>query len=136
MNEIRFEIKKNNIEISYKNRMNIKPGCTLDNIDSDPEIVESFDTKEAAIEALKKYSTDISAFSLCGTVFNVTEYYVEENEYDEDGDVVICNGVWEESKMEILLVDNDGNTIEIFDNYADVEAAYNAYDGECKIRLC
>ena len=98
--------------------------------------MESFDAKEAAIEALKKYSTDISEFSSCGTVFNVTEYYVEENEYDEDGDVVICNGVWEESKMEILLVDNDGNTIEIFDNYADVEAAYNAYDGECKIRLC
>ena len=63
----------------------------------------------------------------------MTEYYVEENEYDEDGDVVICNGVWEESKMEIILEDEDGNTIEVFDNYADAEAAY---DGECKIRLC
>ena len=135
MNKIRFEIKKNTIEINYKNRMDIKPGCTLDNIDSDPEIIESFDTKEAAIEALKKYSTDISTFSSCGTVFNVTEYYIEENEYDEDGDVVICNGVWEESKMEIILEDEDGNTIEVFDNYADAEAAYNAYDGECKIRL-
>ena len=36
MNKIRFDIKRDTIEISYKDRMDIKPGCTLDNIDSDP----------------------------------------------------------------------------------------------------
>lgn len=61
---------------------------------SDPEIKESFDTKEAAIEALKKYSTDISTFSSPnGQVFAITEYYIEENEYDEAGDPITCNGV-------------------------------------------
>lgn len=136
MNKIRFDIKKDNIEIAYKDRMDIKPGCALDNIGSDPEIMESFDTKEAAIEALKKYSTDISTFSSPnGQVFAVTEYYIEENEYDEDGDPITCNGVWEESKMEIILEDGDENIIDTFDNYADAEAACNEYDGECEIRL-
>lgn len=136
MNKITFDIKRNTIEISYKDRMDIKPGCALDNIDSDPEIMESFDTKEAAIEVLKKYSTDISTFSSPnGQVFAITEYYIEENEYDEDGDPITCNGVWEESKMEIILEDENGNTIKAFDNYADVEAACDEYDGECKIRF-
>lgn len=136
MNKIRFDIKKDNIEIAYKDRMDIKPGCALDDIDSDPEIMESFDTKEAAIEALKKYSTDISTFSSPnGQVFAITEYYIEENEYDEDGDPITCNGVWEESKMEIILEDENGNTIDTFDNYADAETAYNKYDDECKIRF-
>lgn len=136
MNKIRFDIKRNTIEISYKDRMDIKPCCTLDNIDSDPEIMESFDTKEAAIEALKKYSTDISTFSSPnGQVFAITEYYIEENEYDEDGDPIICNDVWEESKMEIILEDENGNTIDTFDNYADAEAASDGYDDECRFRF-
>lgn len=136
MNKIKFEIKKDNIEVAYKDRMNIKPGCTLDNLNSDSEIIESFDTKEDAIEALKKYTTDISTFSSAnGTVFDVTEYYVEGNEYDEEGHIIACNGVWEESKMEITLVDEGGNTIDTFDNYADAEEAYNNYDEECEIRL-
>ena len=136
MNKIKFEIKKDNIEVAYKDRMYIKPGCTLDNMNSDPEIIESFDTKEDAIEALKKYTTDISTFSSAnGTVFDVTEYYVEGNEDDEEGNIIACNGVWEESKMEITLVDEGGNTIGTFDNYADAEEAYNNYDEECEIRL-
>lgn len=136
MNKIKFEIKKDNIEIAYKDRMNIKPGCTLDNLNSDSEIIESFDTKEDAIEALKKYTTDISTFlSANGTVFDVTEYYVEGNEYDEEGHIIACNGVWEESKMEITLVDEGGNIIKVFDNYSDAEEAYNEYDDECEIRL-
>lgn len=135
MNKIKFEIKKDNIEIAYKDRMDIKPGCTLDNMNSDPKIIESFDTKQAAIEALKKYNTDISTFSSAnGTMFDITEYYIEENEYYEDGDM-ICNGVWEESKMKIALVDEDGNIIKVFDNYSDAEEAYNEYDDECEIRL-
>lgn len=136
MNKIKFEIRKDNIEIAYKDRMNIKPGCTLDNLNSDSEIIESFDTKEDAIEALKKYTTDISTFSSAnGTVFDVTEYYVEGNEYDEEGHIIACNGVWEESKMEIALADEDGNIIKVFDNYSDAEEAYNEYDDECEIRL-
>lgn len=136
MNKIKFEIRKDNIEIAYKDRMNIKPGCTLDNLNSDSEIIESFDTKEDAIEALKKHITDISTFSSAnGTVFDVTEYYVEGNEYDEEGHIIACNGVWEESKMEIALVDEDGNIIKVFDNYSDAEVAYNEYDDECEIRL-
>ena len=136
MSEVKFEIKKDNIEIRYMDRDQIKPGCTLDNMNSDPEVIEVYDNKEDALNALRKYKTEISEFSSpAGGMFDVTEYYVEENTYDDDGEPESCNGVWEESKMEIFLKDEDGNVIDMFDNYADAEAVYNACDDECSIEF-
>lgn len=136
MSEVKFEIKKDNIEIKYKDRDQIKPGCTLDNMNSDPEILGTYETKEEAIEALRKYKTEISEFSYsAGRMFDVTEYYVEENVYDDNGEPESCNGVWEESKMEIFLKNEDREIIDTFDNYADAEAAYNEYDDECSIEF-
>lgn len=136
MSEIKFEIKKDNIEIKYKDRDQIKPGCTLDNMNSNPEILETYETKEEAIEALRKYKTEISKFSYsAGMMFDITEYYVEENVYDDDGEPESCNGVWDESKMEIFLKNEDRDVIDTFDNYADAEAAYNAYNGECSVEF-
>lgn len=136
MSEVKFEIKKDNIEIKYKDRDQIKPGCTLDNMNSDPEILGTYETKEEAIEALRKYKTEISEFSCSvGRMFDVTEYYVEENVYDDNGEPESCNGVWEESKMEIFLKNEDREIIDTFDNYADAEAAYNECDDECSIEF-
>lgn len=136
MSETRFEIKKDNMEIRYRDRNQIKPGCTLDNMNSDPKVIEVYDNKEDALNALRKYKTEISEFSFpTGRMFDVTEYYVEENTYDDDGEPESCNGVWEESKMEILLKDEDGKVIDTFNNYADAEAAYNACDDECSIEF-
>lgn len=136
MSETRFEIKKDNIEIKYNDRDQIKQGCTLYNMNSDPEVIDVYGNKEDALDALRKYKTEISEFSSpVGRMVNVTEYYVEENIYDDDGEPESCNGVWEESKMEIFLKDEDGKVIDTFDNYADAEAAYNACNDECSIEF-
>lgn len=78
-----YEIRKNYIEVNDKNE--IYEGCTTDQPQQDPEKVETFDEKEEAIEKLKKYSSELR--EMPGYVL-YSEYYVEECEYDEDGEWV------------------------------------------------
>lgn len=78
----KYELKSATAEIRKWNQ--IKEGCTLD--DSEPQLIKSFDDKEEALEELKKYETSVRALSdAIGTYYLVEEYYVEENEYDEEG---------------------------------------------------
>lgn len=55
----KFEIVKTTAEISWKERNEIKEGCTM--YDVDPEKIASFGTKEEAEKELKKYKTDVCA---------------------------------------------------------------------------
>ncbi|NLY08513.1 MAG: hypothetical protein GXZ11_01220 [Tissierellia bacterium] len=88
---LKYEIVKNTLEI--KKMEDYKEGCTYAyEGDQDPEIIKSFNSKEEALEELKKYEADIRRGS---GVHVVTEYYVEENEYDEDGEIVESKGVWD-----------------------------------------
>lgn len=130
----KFEIVKENIEIKYKDRKNLRIGCTQDNMNSDPEVVKSFETSEEAMKELKKYETSINMFSSAiGSMYDVTEYYVQENNYDEDGEPEQLGDILEFTEMKINLEDEDGNVIGTFNNYEDAERAYNKYDGECTI---
>lgn len=89
--------------------------------------VQSYPDKEQAIEALKPYKSKIEKI---GSGFLVTEFYIEENEYNEEGDPITSFGVWEFSGMEIQLINRETHdTIDTFDNYNDAEEAYNNYDG-------
>lgn len=85
----KFEIRENTIEV--KREKDITPYCSLEQQDQYPEIKETFFDKESAIAALSKYRCRKDRMS---GYWLVTEFYVEENEYDEDGDW--CNGgdVW------------------------------------------
>lgn len=95
----KYELMKNDIEINRRDKDRIAPGCTLDQGDCDPELIKSFDSKEEALEELKKYKSDIRELKgRLGTYYQVTEYYVEENTYDEDG-FVEGGGIWEFSEM-------------------------------------
>lgn len=97
----KYEIKQNTREISYKKRAEIKSGCTLEQDNQEPVIIKTFDNKEEALQALKEYKTDIRELrSSTGTYYDVTEYYVEENEYDEDGEWINGGDVWEFSEIE------------------------------------
>lgn len=78
----KFEIVKTTAEISWKERNEIKEGCTM--YDVDPEKIASFGTKEEAEKELKKYKTDVCA---SGSLFTVEEFSIQENEYDEDGEL-------------------------------------------------
>ena len=99
----RFELMKNTIEINWKDKAKITEGCTLDQGDCDPELIKSFDNKDEALEELKNYKSDIRELKgNLGTYFEVTEYYIVENTYDEDGDFVEGGDVWEFSQMPIL----------------------------------
>ena len=72
-----YELKKNSIEIK-KEDMTV--GCAVNDTNASPELIKKFRNKEEALEELKKYNTEIDEFSSAtGTMCNVTEYYVEEN---------------------------------------------------------
>lgn len=134
---MKYEIRKNTREISYKKRAEIKEGCTLDQFDQEPEIIKTFDDKDEALIELKSYKSDIRKLSGgAGSYYLITEYYVEENEYDEDGEWVSGGDVWAFSEMKIELVEKP--SYETLGVYADMESAENAlndYDGENEVYL-
>jgi hypothetical protein len=91
----KYEVVKNTREISWKKRNEIGKGCTLNQDNQYPETLESYEDKAAALEALKKYESEVYKTSgRIGTLYLVTEYYVEENEYDEDGEWIGGGDVW------------------------------------------
>lgn len=130
---IKYELKKSTNEIYYKDRYRIKSGCTLE--DSEPETIETFLDKEVALEALKNYKSMIYQTSSAHVnFFEVTEYFVEENTYGEDDEWMESGGVWEFSKFEIFL--RDDNTDEIiatFDSYEAADKAHNNTERDCTI---
>jgi hypothetical protein len=97
----KFEIVESHREISYRSRKEIKPGCTLLQDDCSSSVLKSFQNKDEALAELKNYETEIRELSgSAGTYYLVTEYCVEENEYDEDGEWVSGGDVLEFSHME------------------------------------
>lgn len=133
----KFEIRKNSIEVSWKNRKEIKEGVTLTADDQYPEVVVSFDTLEEAKVELQKYKSSIRELSGgAGKYYLVEEYYIEENSYDEDGDWVEGGDVWEFSKIIIELVEKPSyETLATFDNMEDAEEASSNYDGDNEVYL-
>lgn len=98
-----YELKKNTREISYEKKKDIKKGCTLEQNDQNPQIIEPFEDKEQALKILKSYKSDICKMSGgAGSYYLVTEYYVEENEYDEDGEWISGGNIWGFSEMPVL----------------------------------
>ena len=61
-------------------------GDVFDKEDS-PELVESFDSKAEALEALKGYKCSVwTTGGILGELLVGREYWVEKSEYDEDGE--------------------------------------------------
>lgn len=133
----KFEIRRNSIEVAWKNRKEIKEGITLTADDQYPEIVVSFDTLDKAKVELQKYKSSIRELSGgAGKYYLVEEYYIEENSYDEDEEWVEGGDVWEYSKITIELVEKPSyETLATFDNMKDAEEAYDDYDGENEVYL-
>lgn len=135
---VKYELKKDSIEVRYKDRKEIKPGIVLTADNQELELIKCFDDKDEALEQLRKYKSSITKHTYNGTIFVVEEYYVEENIYDdEDEDEWLSGGdVWDFSKMEIELVEKPSyDTLAVFDNMADAERAENDYDGDNEVYL-
>lgn len=127
----KFELKESNIEIGYKNRREIVEGCSLD-VYQNPRIIKTFDNKEDAIKELQNYKTNITKLSgVTGAYYNVTEFYVEENIYDKNGEFISNEGIHEFSKIEIEVTEKPSyNTVGIYDNFHDAEEKlYELEDG-------
>lgn len=122
----KYELKKCSREIIGLE--NIYAGCTVDSDNYDPEILKSFLEKEDALETLKEYKTNIQKLS---SSYRVTEYYVEEAEYDEDNEWISGGDIWEFSNLIIELIDKESNeTIGTFDNGSDAKDMQNRCETE------
>lgn len=126
-------------EISWKNRKSIKEGCTTEGCttEGEPELIKSFDTLEEAKEELRKFQTSIRKLSNGSlSYFEIEEYMVEENDYDEDGEWESGGDIWEITKMHIEVNEKPSyETVATFDNYAEAENYINKYAGERELYI-
>lgn len=100
--------------------------------DVEPERLGEFESLEKAEEELAKYKTEISQ---SGGLFSVTEYMIQENEYNE-GEWINGGDIWSFSKMEIEVVDNE--TLELIgtaENYEEAEKIAEDYEEEAGAHL-
>lgn len=98
-------------------------GCTNVAIVRNPREWEVFEGLIEAKEALQNYKTSVWDF---GDYYNVTEYYVEKYEVDEDGEEVQSLGIWGYTPMIYEVVEKNNNTSEEkivaeFNNYSDAD---------------
>lgn len=123
---MKYNIIKNSIKVPYEDRTDIKAGVTLTQESIDMKIVDSFESLEVAKAELKNFVTLIRELSNGLTYYLVEEFYIQDEEFE----------VYGFSKMEIELVEKTSyDTINIFDNMADAEKAYNNYDGENEVYI-
>lgn len=95
-----YEVVKNTGEYGWREKKNIHTGCTFEQDSYCPEVLEKHHKKEDALDALKKYSSDIRKMSgAAGPLYLVTEYAVQETLYDEDGDELQTTDIWEFSEL-------------------------------------
>lgn len=116
----KYELREKEIEVRFKNRNKIKPGCTADlGLDTDSELIKSFDDRDEAEEALREYKSSIREV---GSVYLVKEFYVEENDYDDDGEWISGGDIWGFSEMKIEVVEKPSYDVKAaFDNFKDAE---------------
>jgi hypothetical protein len=92
---VKYEIVKNIAEFTYRNRKKIHTGCTVEQSDQTPEILESFDSLQEARQALNKYKSRVDKVDgYVGAFFLVEEIYLQENEYDEESEWINGGGIW------------------------------------------
>ena len=100
----KFNVVMARVEVRAKDRHQIVKGIAFDNEFSsslDPELIDSFDTFEQAVEELNKHNTSIvymQGYGYNSDYYIVTEYAVMEVIVDEDGEIVEGDDIWVFSK--------------------------------------
>lgn len=109
---IKYEIMINWARFDYLDRLKIEPGCTISRFILEPEVVESFYNIEEAAFAFNKYETSIKTVGTGKLIFySVTEYYLQRNIYDKNGDFSACDMLYGFSPISIKLVEKDSERI-------------------------
>lgn len=131
----KYELVKRSAEINWKERKSIAPGCTMN--DPKPEKIKEFESLEEAQKELKNYKSDIRKTSgNIGTLYEVTEYVIEENEYDDEGEWISGGDVWDFSDMTIEVVEKPSyETILTCSNMEEAEEAVNNYEGDGEVYI-
>lgn len=125
----KYDIVQRTKEISYKNRYDIKAGCTYG---EDETTIKSCKQKEEALKELYQNASSIRELSNAGGIyFEVTEYVVEENTYNQEGEFVEGGDELAYSDMKIGLVTKPSyQTVSVHDNFKDAEYASLELDVE------
>ena len=131
----KYELVKRSAEINWKERKTIAPGCTMN--DPESEKIKEFESLEEAQKELKNYKSDIHKMSgNIGTLYEVTEYMIEENEYDEENEWISGGDVWDFSDMTIEVVEKPSyETILTCSNMEEAEEAVNNYEGDGEVYI-
>lgn len=101
-----YEIREEECEIPVKRGERLPDVVSAQEIadryfaltDFESNVIERYDTLDEAREALKKFEKKASTYYYQNNgsrFFAVDIYYIEENEYDEDGDIISGGDVWE-----------------------------------------
>lgn len=131
----KYELVKRSAEINWKERKTIALGCTMN--DPEPEKIKEFESLEEAQKELKNYKSDIHKMSgNIGTLYEVAEYMIEENEYDEENEWISGGDVWDFSDMTIEVVEKPSyETILTCSNMEEAEEAVNNYEGDGEVYI-
>ncbi len=99
----RYAIYKTVME--FKTAEEIKKGCTYGADDRAPELVAEFATESDALQALQGYQTEVWRYNW--HLYAVTEYTMEPEEWDADGEEWISTGDAECGPFPWVLLDGD-----------------------------
>ena len=98
---MRYEIRKAESEVKFNDRNMIGEGITQTyRGDIFDKVLESFDSKEKALEALKNYKSTCEWYNESRPNFRITEYYVVEvgvDKWGEDEDL----DIWEFAPLDL-----------------------------------
>lgn len=91
----KFELRKGYVEVRSKDLKNVSDFPIFDQSVIVTQLIKSFDSLEDAKKALSKKESDIYKFQSHGLYHcGITQFFIEENEYDEDGEWVSGGDVW------------------------------------------
>ena len=120
---IKYEIIQNRAKFYSGIRYKIVSGCTLDSFEFEPAVIRSYDTKAQALAEFDKLTARIEKMGIgIGTYYMVTEYYLQKNKYDNNGNWIDCLKIYKFSPINIKIIEiNSSDIIGTFNNFADAE---------------
>ena len=84
-----YEVRKNTIEV--KHPTDYYPLITLNQETQEPEIIMPYNNLKSAEKCLNLYNTTIDKMN---NFYLITEYYIEENKYNNEGEWVTGGDIY------------------------------------------
>lgn len=117
---VRYELVSAEIDICYKNRNLIRPGCTLFQSGAD-KIVRIADSCQMLADAIMLCTTEICEIpGSCGKMYRLHEYIARESFYDADG-VLLKSSIIAFSKIRIGVINKSGKLLSVFEDILSAE---------------